>query len=266
MLKLGTGYPVDVAPDHGNALMILRQPLDHFSGEDAELISKVAAHAEATSAFVTYLEALRDAGWSLRWHGHIYAQRGCRVSELPMLLDGEAPRGACVSWAVPNRQDYLVTIGGLVAGHAAPSETYPGAPLPAVIENQLTGAQHVVDSADQLRVQLADELISCAAWWYARPDQLSDYAAHELPGELERVGAEIRSGGEIPETINHDTGLTELFERSAPRTHLAVTAVSAIVFSGIAEALREIVDPLTPREGLGARYRREGAQLAAGLR
>lgn len=262
-------YPLVDATD-GYAVVSVRTPhAQTFELVDEQLVDVAETHALEWQQFAASLRDLMGSGWHVQGHAGVYATRACSPAELLELARSELQPGAVVEWCVPDANGGLYALGGLVAGHPAPRETFPGEPLPALVQNDLTGAQWVAGDEHELRAVLRAELTACATWWRAHPQERSDHDAHELPDELDELAAALEHDNPVPASVMEPAGPARLFDRDGHHTRLSVHPVSAIVFAGLLEAVRCYSSlALAPRDGHAAELRRRGEQLAAerGLR
>src|SRR5262249_6567736 len=154
-----------------------------------QLVTAAREHAGEWEQFAQTLEALMANGWALQNHVGVIATRSIDADALPPLLDEALAERTLAQWCVVDDDQRLCPVGGLVAHRERPAETFPGAPLPALVANELTGGQRIVASGEELRAVVCEELAACAAWWRSHPQEMSDHAAHEFPDELDELAA-----------------------------------------------------------------------------
>lgn len=266
-MEVDRPYPVSVDPAVGFAFVSVRRPLERsWELTDRELVQAAREHATSWEQFADLLNDLLEAGWSLRHHGGLYATRDTTAAQLPELADAVADRGYAVEWAVPTADGgSLVTLGGMLARLPPPEQTFPGRPLPALVANELTGAQRIVDGAGELRNVFSEELTASAEWWRSHPEEVSDHAAHGLAEELDEL-AESVTVHSVPCRAHQPVRPTDLFRGEVRHTSVSVHAVSAIRFAGLAEAARQFLGlDQSPRDGLARSIRAEGRELAVDI-
>jgi hypothetical protein len=258
-------YPLRADPTTGWAVVNVHSPhAQTWELLNEELVQAAREHAGEWEGFAGRLSDLLDAGWALQSRGGMYATRATDTTELPELLSSALPRGTVVEWCVPDGTGGLFAVGGLVVGADLPAETFPGTLLPALVENDLTGAQRLAGSEDELRAAVAEELAACAGWWRAHPQELSDQAAHGVLDELERLAATL-ADTPVPAYVMEKPSSRRMFEDS-PRTRVAIYPVSAVTFNGLAEAAGHYSSlTLAPLEGLGQALQARGRELAVEL-
>lgn len=258
-------YPLTPTPD-GYAVVNLRPPYPRtWELVGDQVVTAARNHAREWNEFAGTLEALMAVGWSLRGEASLYATRHSAVSDVSALIDADLKPGMLVEWCVADRYGGLFAIGGIAAGHEPPPGTFPGSTLPALIVNDLTGAQQLVQSEDELRAAMGDELRGCASWWREHPEERSDHAAHALPDELDELANSLESEP-VPATVADAVASPLGVFRGAPSTRVQVYPVSAVIFAGVMEAARDFSALGTaPREGLAAQLRTRGAAVAGEL-
>ena len=200
-----------------------------------ELVRAARDHAREWDEFAVTLEGLLGSGWRLQEHASLYATRRATARGLAALMDADLERGTVVEWCVTNDSGGFVAIGGALAGYPMPERTFPGATLPALVVNALTGAQRIADDEPALRKVVCGELRACAAWWREHPQERSDHDTHELPDELDELAGVI-AAGPIPACVeDRDASALGTF-RGAPHTRVDVRPVSAVLFTGLMDA------------------------------
>jgi hypothetical protein len=259
-------YPLTPEMTDDYAVVHLRAPYPRtWELVGDELVAAARDHAREWETFAGTLAALLRSGWSIQGPGGLYATRAANVSELLSLITLDLEHGMFVEWCTADENGGLFAIGGVVAGYEPPAATFPGSSLPALIENDLTGAQRLVDTEDELRAAVREELRACASWWRQHPEERSDHDAHGLPDELDELAAGMETGP-VPATVaDADASPLGAF-RGNPSTRLQVYPVSAVVFTGLMEAANSY-HTLTnaSREGLAMELRKRGAAVAREL-
>ena len=259
-------YPLMPAPTDGYAVVNLRTPYPRtweLIGD--QLVTAAREHAREWDEFAGTLETLMAVGWSLKGEASLYATRHARVSDASALIAADLERGMLVEWCVADRYGGLFAIGGVAAGHEPPPATFPGSTLPALIINDLTGAQQLVQTEEELREAMRQELRASASWWREHPEERSDHDAHGLPDDLDDLAASLESEP-VPVTVADAVASPLGVLRGAPSTRVQVYPESAVIFAGVMEAARDFSALGTaPREGLAAQLRARGAAVAREL-
>ena len=235
------------------------------SSSSATSLSAPLATTLAWDEFAVTLEGLLRSGWSLHGHASLYATRRATAHGLAALMDADLEHGTVVEWCVTDESGGFVAIGGAVAGYPMSERTFPGATLPALVVNALTGTQRIADDEPALRKVVCGELRACAAWWREHPQERSDHDTHALPEELDELAGVI-AAGPVPAAVE-DLGADALSTfRGAPHTRVDVRPVSAVIFTGLMDAAGDH-STLTsvPRNGLAEALRRRGAAVAREL-
>jgi hypothetical protein len=264
-LSTSVAYPLVSAASKGWAVVSVMPPYTSSREmKNDEVVHAAREHAQEWERFADRLRGLLDAGWALQGEVGLHATRASGVAELPAHLGGLFPRGTAVEWCVADTEGGLFAVGGLAVGSPAPPETFPGSVFPALVVNGLTGAQQQVENEVELRLIVANELEASAAWWRAHPDVLSDQAAHDVVQQLDDLSDAVLYEP-VPALVSQAPGLRGLLEK-APRTHIAVHPVSAIIFTGLMEATNQFSSLAhAPREGLGQAFQARGRELAVEL-
>ena len=259
-------YPVAVDVTEGHAVVNVLAPFPRTIGlVGDELVSAARDHAREWEEFAVTLEGLLRSGWRLQEQTSLYATRRATARGLAALIDADLEHGAVVEWCVTDDRGGFVAIGGALAGYPMSERTFPGATLPALVVNALTGAQRIADDEPALRKVVCGELRACAAWWREHPQERSDHDTHELPEELDELAGVI-AAGPVPACVE-DLGVGALSTfRGAPHTRVDVRPVSAVIFTGLMDAAGHH-STLTsmPRDGLAEALRRRGAAVARKL-
>lgn len=260
-LNVSSPYPVDVDLARGHAVVRVSSPHQlAFDKVNEELVTHARRHARDWDAFAETLEALMAHGWALQTHAGILATRSATAEELPALVADALGEGLAVQWCTVDAGDGLFPVGGLIARCDPPADTFPGSTLPALVANELTGAQRIVGSEDELRAVVREELLACAAWWRTHPEAMSDHAAHDLPDELDELAASLEHEP-VPQLIAEPVNPGSLF-KGEPQTRVHVHAVSAIVFTGMMEAARDHSSLTLALEGLAVELKARASELA----
>ncbi len=259
-------YPLAADVTNGHAVVNVLAPFPRtFELGGDELVSSARDHAREWDEFAVTLEALLGSGWSLQGRASLYAVRRATARDLAALIDADLERGTVAEWCMIDDSGGFVAVGGAVAGYPLSEQTFPGATLPALVVNALTGAQRIADDEDALRTVVCGELRACAAWWRAHPQERSDHDTHALPAGLDELARDIESGP-VPAAVE-DLGADALSTfRGAPHTRVDVRPVSAVIFTGLMDAAgHHSTLTSVPRSGVAEALRRDGAAIAREL-
>jgi hypothetical protein len=264
-LVIGPPYPIQVNPSIGWALVTLSRPrVELHDIRDDDVIAAARGHAYDWDRFADRLQLLLAAGWHVQGTGCLFVSRSMHASQILSSIDAVVGHGTPVEWCVADATGELVAIGGVVSGMPTPAQTFPGSAFPALVENTLTGAQRIVGTAGELRRAIQQELLCCADWWRQRPQELSDFDAHELVQELEHT-AERMSLGPVPAHVGEELDIKDLFA-DAPETRISVRPVSGVVFAGLMEGTGAFSHlTIAPEAGLAGGLLARGQSLAADL-
>jgi len=143
-------YPVGANCEYGLMVVNVDLPVaSTWERRDEQLVRAVREHAAEWERLSEQLTVWIDAGWTLQGHPGVYAARAARSREAPEIVEESAAPGVAVEWCVSDRDDELLAVGGFISGTDAPSQTFPGATLPALVA---TGAALNYDGTPLPRV------------------------------------------------------------------------------------------------------------------
>lgn len=236
-------------------------------------LSSPAPGLQAAHARAELLARLRDAGWELDGDRVAHVRLDVEDAQTLAQIAGAEADGIPLH-IVPVHEagdDTLhgVVCGGLFAGREPHPQLFPATVLPAIVWNQLTGAQQIVVDVDELRRAVGGELEALASWWRAEPGRLSDLGWPDVPDELDALARQIAGArADVPWLAGVMPDGRGFLDRSRPRCLVEVLPVRSLLWGG---TMLELSDPgaaavagvrLSVPEGLAANALHEGARLA----
>lgn len=215
--------------------------------------------------FISACEALHRDGWDLELTGaELTARASLDEEEIRSLAAaGFFPRGfpLHLGAGVPGGDPHVaLLVGGVLAGYEPHPALFPCQLLPAIVCNELTGAQHLVEDETDLRETFLDEVRTTICTWREHDAEFAALPWVNSRRAVDRVARDVlgaRGGVPAWAAIGH------LSPDDEPRPLVSVYVVGGLAWFGALSTLNGPTQsvPRITSEGLAAIEFQRGKDL-----